>query len=761
MLSLSKPAVPFASLGAVTVAIARRAADLLASERDRWMLWLPVLVGSGVGLYFALDHEPPCWLGGVTLAMVAVLAMVACRSGQRRPLLPVVALAALAVAAGFAVAQAQALLLATPMLAEPVGPVMLEGEVAAAESFPDGQRLTLAQVDVVGGVDAPMPERLRLRLRGSQPLVRPGDRVRLRAMLMPPPAPAVPGGYDFQRQAFFDGLGAVGYSVGKATLLAPENAGGGEAGGGIGLAFARVRFAVGQQVREHLQGATAAVALALLTGEQQAIPDATMQAIRDSGLAHLLSISGLHIGLVAAMVFIVVRSALALLPAVALRLPIKKLAAIVSVLAAGGYTLLADAPVPSQRSFLMVAIVLLAVLVDRQGISIRLVAFSALVILLTQPASMLGPSFQMSFAAVVALIAAYEVIEERRRPSSRPRRPMRQLLLYVGGVVLSTLVASVATTPFAIYHFSRFQVWGIAANMLAVPVTGFWIMPWAVVAMLLMPFGWEGLGLRPMGWGVDVVIEIARHIAAWPAAVVLLPPLPAVDLVLTTLGGAWLCLWRRRWRLLGLLAIAAGAAGLLPVRAPDVLVAADGRLLAVRGEAGELVFSARNTARSTREAWLRRSAAPAAASSWPVRGIAAGGRLRCDPLGCIYRANGRTIAFARTVEALLDDCRLADVVISMTPIRGRCPSAELRIDRRDLARDGAHALWLGEAGVSVESTRGRRGERPWVLQRPTGEARRPIAAAGGPAAAAEAGDDDGSARTDAAEAESGGDGGSQ
>lgn len=757
MSSVSKPAVLFALLGAAMVASARRAVVLLASERDRWVLWVPVLVGSGVGLYFALDREPPSWLGGAALLLMTLLWLAACHSDERQPLLPVAALAVLAVAAGFAVAQAQALLLATPMLAGPVGPVMLEGDVAAAESFPDGQRLTLVQAEVAGGTIGPMRERVRLRLRGSQPLVRPGDRIRLRAMLMPPPAPAVPGGYDFQRQAFFDGLGAVGYSAGKAVVLASGNVGG-EGSGGIGLAFARARFAVRQQVREHLQGATAAVALALLTGEQQAIPEATMQAIRDSGLAHLLSISGLHIGLVAGMVFAVVRSALALVPALALRLPIKKLAAVVSVLAAGAYTLLADAPVPSQRSFLMVAIVLLAVLVDRQGISIRLVAFAALAILLTQPASMLGPSFQMSFAAVVALISAYEVIEERRRPPSQPRRLMHKLPLYVGGVVLSTLVASVATTPFAIYHFSRFQVWGVAANMLAVPVTGFWIMPWAVVAMLLMPFGWEGLGLRPMGWGVDVVIEIARQVAAWPAAVVLLPPLPTASLVLITLGGAWVCLWRQRWRLLGLLAIAAGAASLLSVRAPDVLIAADGRLLAVRGEDGTLAFSARNIARSTREAWLRRSAAAVAGGYWPVQGPAAGGRLRCNSLGCVFRANGRTVAFSRTAEALLDDCRLADVVISMTPIRGRCRSPNLRLDLRDLERDGAHALWLDESGVSVETTRGVRGERPWVLRRASGEARRPMAVVGG-AAAAEAGGEDAIGRIDAeVEAESGADG---
>ena len=202
-----------------------------------------------------------------------------------------------------------------------------------------------------------------------------------------------------------------------------------------------------------------------------------MAAIRGSGLAHLLSISGLHIGMVAAIVLFVVRGALALVPWLALRFQIKKWAAAASVIAAGGYTLLAAAPVPSQRSFLMIAVVLLAMLVDRQGISMRLLAFAASVVLITQPEAMLGPSFQMSFAAVLALMSAYEFVRERKQMPAERASPSRRTLIYLGGVILSTLVAGIATAPYAAYHFNRFQVYGIAANMVAVPVTGFWIMP--------------------------------------------------------------------------------------------------------------------------------------------------------------------------------------------------------------------------------------------------------------------------------------------
>ena len=357
--------------------------------------------------------------------------------------------------------------------------------------------MTLRRQTIAGLSAEKAPDAVRVRLRGAQPTIRPGDGIRVRAVLTPPP-PAVPGAYDFQRQAYFDGLGAVGYSVGGATVLPLGEE---RPSVDVGLWFARLRAVVAERVRAHLDGATAAVTIALLNGEQRAIPERVMVAIRDSGLAHLLSISGLHIGLVAGIVMFAVRGALALVPPLALRFPIKKWAAVVSVFAAGAYTLLAAAPVPSQRSFLMIAVVLLAMLVDRQGLSMRLLAFAALAVLCTQPEAMLGPSFQMSFAAVLALMSAYKFVRAHRPAAGERPSPGRRALVYPAGVLLSTLIAGTATAPFAAYHFNRFQVYGIAANMLAVPVTGFWIMPWAVLAMLLMPFGLEGMALTPLSWG--------------------------------------------------------------------------------------------------------------------------------------------------------------------------------------------------------------------------------------------------------------------
>jgi competence protein ComEC len=674
------------------VCAVHRAFAEMAGERDRWILWAPVLLGLGVAIYFGLSNEPPAWVGPVLAAGAAVCAILARGAGDRSAWLFPASAGVFAVAAGFAAAQIKAVAVGTEMLNERLGPTLVTGRVDRVESFPDGQRLTLHRPAISRLTASRAPELVRIRLRGAQPPIRPGDRIRVRAVLTPPPAPAVPGAYDFQRQAYFDGLGGVGYSVGSASVLPLEE--GSSIGGGVW--FARLRTIVGERIQAHLDGATAAVTTALLNGEQRAIPDATMAAIRDSGLAHLLSISGLHIGMVAAIVLFAVRGGLALAPPIALCFPIKKWAAVASVFAAGAYTLLAAAPVPSQRSFLMIAVVLLAILVDRQGISMRLLAFAASVVLITQPEAMLGPSFQMSFAAVMALMAAYEYM--RDRPSAPEERTSggRRALVYLAGVILTTLIAGTATAPFAVYHFNRFQVYGLAANMIAVPVTGFWIMPWAVLAFLLMPSGLEGLALAPLSWGVDVVIWVAEQVASWPGAVVLLPAMPIWSLGLISLGGIWLCIWRGRQRWLGLGGILFGLMGMLTVESPDLLVDGSGRLLATATADGGLLISSKNAGRSTREAWLRRAGSEAPTGYWPKQDASADRRLRCDALGCVYRASNHVVAIAFNGEALLDDCRLGDVVVSLVPVRGACASARTLIDRFDLWREGDARSMIAE-----------------------------------------------------------------
>jgi competence protein ComEC len=690
-----------------------------AAERDRWVLWLPVGVGAGIAGYFSLTAEPPPWLGVAVLAAVfaALAGLPRSRPSACGGAL-IVALTVGSLSFGFTVAQWRTHQVAAPVLAGKIGPSEVGGRVSWVEQQPNRVRLLIDRPTIVGLDPGRTPVKVRLTMSRRQAgAVAIGDRVTVRAVLRPPPAPAAPGAFDFQRYAYFQRLGGVGYAVGRLRHDAapPDPPAVMIERARIGLAA--LRAAIAERVRATVDGAAGAVAAALMTGDRSAIPQNVLAAMRDSGLAHLLAISGLHIGLVAAILFFGVRAALASAPSLALRHAIKKWAAIVALGGAFAYLLISGATVPTQRAFLMTGIVLVAVLVDRAAISMRLVAWAALAVLLLAPESLLGPSFQMSFAAVIALVAGYEALRERFASWRLEAGPGRRVALYLAGVAVSTIIAMAATAPFAIYHFNRVADYGLAANLVAVPLTAFWIMPWAVAALCLMPLGLDAVALAPMGWGIELLIATARTVGGWPGAVRLVPAMPAAGLALVVVGGLWLCLWRRRWRLVGLAAVAAGLASPAVTRPPDILVAGDGKLLAVRATDGALAFSSPRASRWTAEMWLRR-AGQFERRPWPRRGASADGALRCDNLGCLYRATEIRVALVLDPRALAEDCRFAELVISVVPVGRGCRHVVSAIDRFDLWREGAHAVWITpQREPRVQSVAAWRGIRPWAPPR--------------------------------------------
>jgi competence protein ComEC len=264
-----------------------------------------------------------------------------------------------------------------------------------------------------------------------------------------------------------------------------------------------------------------------------------------------------------------------------------------------------------------------------------------------------------------------------------------------------------------IYHFNRFPIYSVVANALAVPITGFWIVPSALIACLLMPFHGEALALAPMGWGIEAVRAIADGVTSWPGAMVNLPSMPAAGLVLIAAGGLWLALWTRRWRWLGLAPIVAGALTLFVARPPDLLIAGDGKLVAVRARDGRYLLSKLRGERIVQETWTRRSAAPAG-EVWPVEGASADGRLVCTRESCLYRAKGRSVALIRDPAALVRDCATADLVVSPVPAWRLCQGPAI-IDSIDLWRNGAHAVWLASDAIAIESVAEWRGVRRWTL----------------------------------------------
>ncbi|RAU21399.1 metal-binding protein [Paramagnetospirillum kuznetsovii] len=687
-------------------------AERLLAERERWPLWLPVFLGVGIGLYFALPGEPPSWHGPV--ALLGLMAALAFSRG--RLALFLVLAPALAVAVGFCGAQLRSNLMAAPVVERHTGALMLEGVVGEVEMLPDGgMRVTLAQLSL-DKEDVVVPTKARIRVKPVKPgqVAQPitaGDRIRVRAMLMPPPQPAMPGAFDFARFAWFKQLGAVGSALGQPELLSAGEAKGWRADWTI--AVNELRHAITARILAVLPDDRGAVSAALTTGDQMPISAPMMQAYRDSGLAHILSISGLHITMAAGLVFVGLRSLMALIPALALRYPIKKWSAGLAILFALFYTLLAGSPVPAQRSFFMTGLILLAVLLDRVALSMRLVAWAAVVILLWEPEELIGPSFQMSFAAVVALISAYETLTPKQ-VAWRQAHPgwLEGAGLYVFGVVMSTLIAGTATAVYGVYHFNRFAVWSVVANMIAVPLTGFWVMPWALLMFLLLPLGLEEWALVPMGWGVEGVNVVAVWVASWPSSAVTVPILPQGGMVVFTLGGAWLCIWKKSWRFWGLLPMALGLASMALVSQPDLLVDSRGDAFAIRTADGRLLINGKG-GRILKETWTRR-AGPQASEYWPKKSSSRDGFLRCDALGCIWRKDGRVVALVKDETTPEAACAGADVVISSVPLRGACRGTKVVVDRFDLWRRGPHALWFGPEGVRIETVAGWQGDRPWA-----------------------------------------------
>ncbi len=379
-------------------------ADRLAAEGERRLLWLPVFFGAGIGVYFVLKVEPPLWPGIIATITAAGLSVAL----RRRPAECEAALAFTALAAGFALMRETAWEREAPMLQRHLGPITVTGRVIDIDLREKGWRIVI-DADPLPGLDASeQPHRLRVSIPQSSDALSPGDRVSLKAMLYPVPAQVLPGGRDFQRELYFAGIGGVGYTFGAARRIA-----GSEGEGGWREAVLQLRAEMTRRIDAVLPGSTGGVASALITGKRGTMAEEVKQAFRDSGLSHLLAIAGLHLGLVGAFVFVTVRGGLALIPPIALRYPIKKIAAAATLVVLACYLLISGAAIPTQRAFVMNGLVFGAIIIDRLRISMRVCAIAATVVLVMDPSVLVGVSFQMSFGAVVALIAAYETYGAR------------------------------------------------------------------------------------------------------------------------------------------------------------------------------------------------------------------------------------------------------------------------------------------------------------------------------------------------------------
>jgi len=685
---------------------AQRIRDWAAAEiaPGRLVPWLAIAFGLGIVVYFAVDQEPASWAAASLLGATGVAAILV----RHRPVAFPLAIGAAAVAAGFATVTIKRAIIAHPVLSVPVWNAEIGGFVEAREERERSDRITV-RVERIAAPRLNEPlERVRVSVRkGTAPAV--GSFVEFKARLSPPLEPLRPGGYDFARDMYFHRIGASGFALGRIRVAEPPHA------PTLSLRYAMVmdgmREAIDKRIRAVLPGDKGAIASALITGKRDAISAPVNEAMYTSSLAHVLSISGYHMAVVAGIMFFVIRALFALMPAFANRHPIKKWAALAALCAAAFYLLLSGAEVATQRSFIMVAIVLVGVMVDRPTLTFRTLTVAAFGVLLLLPEAVIHPSFQMSFAATLALVAGYQYgLPWMSRGGDTPLAA--RIALWggreVAGLILVSLLAGTATIPFIAYHFHRISPYGVVGNLLAMPVVSAWVMPWGILGIVAMPFGLDGVCWRMMGHGIDWMVAVATWVAGFPGALGRMAAFDTGPLLLVSLGLVVLCLFKTPLRFIGALLIGVAVVLMLRAPQPDILVAADGSAFAVRGADGRLaMIKSGNDSFALRE-WL---AADADART-PKDATLAGG-IRCDEAGCIGRLrDGALVAIARTIEAFAEDCRRAAVVLSARDAPASCGA--LAIDRQVWRRSGAIALRRVGEGFEITPARPPGYDRPWA-----------------------------------------------
>lgn len=504
-------------------------------------------------------------------------------------------------------------------------------------------------------------------------------------------------------------LGAVGYAYGHLTILRFPNIT--SLGDAVTLFIEGLRAKITARIHSVLPGSTGGIASALITGNRSAISDDDEKALRDAGLAHVLAIAGLHMALVGLGLFWVVRAVLAAVPKLALRFPIKKWAACAALCSAAYYLMISGATSASTRAFVMLAMMLIAILFDRPAISMRSLALAATIILALGPESLLEPGFQMSFAAVMSLIAIAEWEATRTaREVAQGSVYFAQARRYLRGITMTSFVGSVATIPYAIYHFDRATHYAVLGNLLAMPIMGFVVMPAAALSMFLMPFGLDAWTLRVMAWGIDVMLAVGRWVSQLPGAVSVMPAWPTGALVLVSIGGLWIGLWRRSWRWLGVVLILFGVVVSYGVPQPDLLVGRDAMTIALRMPNGNLKLLRPAKDSYSADEWLKRDGDIHTSES-AVASSADG--VDCDSFGCIARTSGGlVIADVLRPESLAEDCAVAIIVISNAPAPGTCTGPKLVIRARDVLRGNGYAVWL-EPRIRYLTVEQSRGRRPW------------------------------------------------
>lgn len=698
--------------------------DSLARQGRRLFCWSPVGLALGSVLYFTLKNEPGFYsLFLLCLVLIAGIGVFLIASPEfRYPLMMrSLASALILLPTGFLLAWGEAHR-QPPFPSLPYQAVWIRGTLVQAESLPprpdhsrtlrERWRITLKNVVF----EAPWEEReaslkrtIHVTLRpGETPGVQAGARVRLRALLKRTPPPSFPGGMDFQREAWFAGRAGGGRAFSALTIVEEPSS-----HFAVSEYWTAVRDQIARRISYGLSGQDAAFAMTVLCGETSSLSVQTRQDFAASGLAHLLAVAGLHLGLVMAFCAFMIRTLLVTSPYLALYWPCRTIAYVSALVIGGIYIALTGFHLPGLRALGMASLVILALLAGRQALSLRSLALVALVLEVTKPSRVIDVSFQMSFMAVMALITGYEVL---RAPLSALRQ--RSWLWGKAGLplivlALTSLLAGSAVLPVSMAHFGAFQPWFVIANMVAVPLMGFWIMPWGLMALALMPLGLEQIPLHMMGWGIRIVRQSADLMAHAPLASLSVPALPSWGLVCILTGLALFCLWRGKARFTGLVLLGIGMSTPWLAGKPVLVISPEGDDIAFRTH-DRLLVSPRRFAQKGKDfvldSWQKAFALPLEALP-----------ENCQKGACLLSLENQNIMVLwpqkkGTPSFVTPSCFQVSLVINLSRQMSPCKGA-IVLDRASVRREGSWAVYQSTHGVlRLVSDQQERGQRPWVME---------------------------------------------
>jgi competence protein ComEC len=679
----------------------------MENQRDRFFLWTPVFFALGIALYFFLSREPPIKISlicGAGFSLIWILSFFTDRLFVR-----FFCWALVLMGAGFFMAQGRTYWVEAPSLSKPMKPTLVTGILEEVKETEHGKKIFIKVGSIEGLSKEHLPKKIQLvmKLKADTTLMA-GDFVELKAKLLPITGPVIPGGLDFRRKAFFNQIGATGYVLHiKQIVPHQENT--------FQTYVSRIRHHLTQNIHKVLKGQEAAIATCLVAGESPGISQETRRVFADTGTSHILVIAGLHLGLIGGFFFLLSRLILGLFPPFLLRFSLRKCSGFLALVGSFIYLHISGAAIPTQRAFITFSIVMGAVIFDRNPLSMRLVSIAAMIILVLTPEALTTASFQLSFAAVVGLIASYErSFFQFKRFQFSPL--LKKIMAYGVGIFKSSLVSSLATLPFTIFHFHKFTLQSVTGNGLAIPLVGAWIMPMGLLSTLCsFSETLQTFFLKRMGEGIVVMEKVIIWCSELPGSAIYVPQISLLSLSLVSWGGLWLCLWRYRLRWLGIPIMAVGVALVFTTEVPRVFVSGDVRTVGVAE--GEYFFvSSNRTDTFLGSVW----SGFAGIKPDHVRKWREAPQVQCLDHSCLFKTKELTVGYLKDLEHLDDFCESSNILISEAPLRGlrkSCKSPQIIIDRFDVWKHGAQVIFYKKGKLFLDRAAHGVGQRPWTQGR--------------------------------------------